>query len=221
MAKRRTNIIEINMGNVILYKWKGKDKMRAKGRTGRQASVAKKQAKILGRASAIAARIRSAIAPILPPPITRDVLNRFNKAVQQWLRLDQKPVTEPFDNIPFISGFNFYGPENVGDYLSHFIVKRITADSLELHITDLDPSVYKGILSTKGLAKLHFIVASVNVKNPRDQQSTGLEIEIPYTAGYFPGRVLSIPMETCPGHLTVVAFATDKRNVSIAGAMYN
>ncbi len=221
MAKRKTNKVVIDVGDLIFYKWKGYDSIRLKGNTGKQAPIAKKQASILGMASALSARIRAAFEPILPAPLKRKLLNRFNNAIQQWLRLGQIVETGPVDNIPFITGFSFYGGEAVVGYLYHFTVNRTAAAGLALHITDLDPSGCPGILSSGEKARLHIIVTSCKVNDPADTRSAELKTDIPYTAGNFPGQVLSLPLQTSPGCITVVAFSTNRRNVSIAGAMYN
>ena len=221
MAKRKTNKVVIDVGDHIFYKWKGYDTIRHKGNTGKQAPIAKKQASILGKASALSARIRAAFEPILSPPLERKVLNRFNNAIQQWLRLEQIAETRPVDNIPFITGFSFYGGEALIGYLSHFSVNRTVAAGLALHITDFDPSGCPGILSSGGKARLHIIVTSCNVNDPMDNRSEELITDIPYTAVNFPGQVLSLPLQTSPGFITLVAFSTNRRNVSIAGAVYN
>jgi len=222
MAKRKKiKIYKIDVTGHIFYKWRGADVSRLKGNTGNQAPVAKKQAAILGKASALSARLRASFEPILPPPINRKILNRFNNAIQQWLRLGQIVETGPIDNIPFISGFNFYGAENVAGYLSHFSVDRTVGGAPTLTITELDPSEYPRILSSKGNAHLQIIVASLNVKNPAAIESSELKTDISFTTDQFPAQVLPLPLQTSPGYMMVVAFSTNGSNVSIAGAMYN
>ena len=221
MAKRKRNIVETDAGNLIYYKWLGMDVIRHKGNTGKQAPVAKRQAGILGKASAISASLRKAFLPILAAPLKKAVLFRFNNAIQQWLRKEQIIERGPVDNLSPISSFSFYGGEAVLGYLSHFSVKRMDANGIIFHITDLDPADCISVLSSAGIAKLHIIVASINVKDPADTSSAELTINIPYTAANFPGQIIQLPLQTIAGHITVVAFSTNGRNVSIAGALYN
>src|SRR6476620_2046741 len=89
MPKQVNTAIVTSIDGLIYYK-RGNDYLvRAKGNTGRQADVAKKKAGILGKASAISARRRSAFRPVIMDTGSRKLMYRFNNLLQQWLRSGQ------------------------------------------------------------------------------------------------------------------------------------
>jgi len=217
MAKQTDTQIEGTFGNKIYYRRRGEYLVRSKGNTGRQASVAKKQAGILGKASAISASLRKAFKPMLPGPVNRSLMYRFNNALQQWLRSGQAETTEQVSNIPFLNSFSFTGDPF---YVSMPVIRLYTGN-IVIQIPAFDSPNPIHPLPFEGQINLHIMAASCNLQEPADTRSNETILNIIYNGIPIPSQELMIPLQTLPGCVTVVALSVNGISAGIVGAMYN
>ena len=217
MAKQTDTQIEGTFGDKIYYRRRGEYLVRSKGNTGRQASVAKKQAGILGKASAISASLRKAFKPMLPGPVNRSLMYRFNNALQQWLRSGQAETTEQVSNIPFLNSFSFTGDPF---YVSMPVI-RLYNGNIVIQIPAFDSPNPIHPLPFNGQINLHIMAASCNLQEPADTRSNETILNIIYNGIPIPSQELMIPLQTLPGCITVVALSVNGISAGIVGAMYN
>ena len=217
MAKQTDTQIEGTFGDKIYYRRRGEYLVRSKGNTGRQASVAKKQAGILGKASAISASLRKAFKPMLPGPVNRSLMYRFNNALQQWLRSGQAETTEQVSNIPFLNSFSFTGDPF---YVSMPVIRLYTGN-IVIQIPAFDSPNPIHPLPFEGQINLHIMAASCNLQEPADTRSNETILNIIYNGIPIPSQELMIPLQTLPGCVTVVALSVNGISAGIVGAMYN
>jgi len=206
---------------IIIYKWKGIQYSRLKGNTGRQAPVAKIQAGILGKASAISAKLRGACKPMLPGPADRTLMYRLNNALQQWLRTEPQTSTEAVNEIPFLKGFCFYGNRYGELFHAAMPVSRRAGGDLTLYIPAFDSPNPISPLPFNGQIRLQVIAASININEPAMTNTYETELDISYTGMAIPAQELLLPLPTGPGNLTVVVVAVNETTAGVVGAMYN
>ena len=206
---------------VIFYKQNGIYYIRAKGRTGKQAPVAKAQASVLGKASSLSARIRTALKAILPGPVDRKLMYRFNNTLQQWLRTGQSQKTELVNGIAQLNGFSFYGYTTGGAFPVFMPVNRAADGDLSVQIPAFDSPNPISPLPFKGQILLKFIAVSCNLNDTADTKIYETELDIPYTGIPIPGRELTLPLQTGPGRLTVIALSINRGTAGILGVLYN
>jgi hypothetical protein len=209
---------EGSFGPVILYKWKGIKCSRLKGNTGRQAPIAKKQASILGRASAVSARLRATFGEIIPSPTSRRQMYRFNNMLQQWLRTNPLETIEPVNQVPTITGFSFYENE---PFYAAMPVQRTEDGKLSLLIPEFNTPNPIHPLPFNGLISLRIFVVSCNITDTSDTRIFATELEIPYSGIPVAGQELLLPIQTLPGCLTVAALSVNNMTAGIVGAFYN
>ena len=217
MAKQTDTQIEGPFGNKIYYRRKGEYLVREKGNTGKQAAIARKQAGILGRASAISANLRKAFKPMLPGPVNRSLMYRFNNALQQWLRSGQAETTVPVNYIPFIQGFSF----TADPFYVSMPVNRLANENLVIQIPAFDSPNPIHPLPFSGQVNLHIMAASCNVQAPAASVSHETNLTINYHGVPIPPQELMIPLQALPGNLTVVALSVNGMSAGIVGALYN
>ena len=217
MAKQTDTQIEGTFGDKIYYRRRGEYLVRSKGNTGRQASVAKKQAGILGKASAISASLRKAFKPMLPGPVNRSLMYRFNNALQQWLRSGQAETAEQVNNISFLNSFSFTGDPF---YVSMPVI-RLYNGNIVIQIPAFDSPNPIHPLPFEGQINLHIMAASCNLQEPADTRSNETILNIIYNGIPIPSQELMIPLQTLPGCVTVVALSVNGISAGIVGAMYN
>ena len=217
MAKQTDTQIEGTFGNKIYYRRKGEYLVREKGNTGKQAAIARKQASILGRASAISASLRKAFKPMLPGPVNRSLMYRFNNALQQWFRSGQAETTVPVNYIPFIQGFSF----TADPFYVSMPVNRLANGNLVIQIPAFDSPNPIHPLPFSGQVNLHIMAVTCNVQVPAASVSHETILNISYHGIPIPPQQLTIPVQALPGNLTVVALSVNGMSAGIVGALYN
>ncbi len=221
MAKQTNTEITGTDGPVIYYKWRGQYLTRSKGNTGRQADVAKQQARILGKASAVSAKMRAIFKPIIADATSRKQMYRFNNVLQQWLRSGDAAKTEQLDSIQLLQGFSFNNNSNTNDFYIAMPVSRTGNNELLLHIPSFDSPNPVHPLPFSGQVRLHVIATSIDVSNPADTISYESVIEMNYTGIPIAAQEVLLPVQTKPGCLTVVALEVNRIAAGVVGAMYN
>jgi hypothetical protein len=220
MAKQTGTAITGTFGSDIYYQWKDIYCVRSKGNTGRQAPVAKKQASLLGKASAVSAKLRAALKPLIADPASRATMYRFNNAMQRWLRIEQVNIPGPINELPFISGFSFN--ENNGNDLQVAMPVSRTADGqIALQIPAFDSPNPVSPLPFNGQIRLHIIAASCRLDDPSDTRSYETVLDISYTGIPIPAQELVLPLQALPGYITVTGLSVNGLTSGIVGAMYN
>lgn len=217
MAYQINTKIEGTIGSTIFYKWRGDYLFRSKGNTGRQAIQAKQQAGIMGRASALSARLRKSFKPLLPGPTNRALMYRLNNILQQWLRSGQPSITEQINEIPSLKGFSFSGD----DFYVVMPISRTRDGHLLLHIPAFDSPNPIHPLPFSGQISLHIMAASCNLDDAADNRSYETILDIFYNGTPIPAQDLLIPLQTMPGCITLVALSVNKMSTGVVGAMYN
>ena len=206
---------------VIVYIQSDKQYIRARGRTGKQAPVALKQAAIFGMASTISARLRAAFKPLIPGPGNRKLINRLNYALQQWLRSGQPAQKEPLHELPFIRGFTFSEAPVRNPFQDLVSVNRTTENTISLVIPALKASRSGGKRSLNEQVKLEAIAASCNLNNPADTKIHEATKEVPYKELSVSAQEILLQLKTEPAHLTAIALKVNQVNLGIVGALYN
>jgi len=221
MAYQTDTQIEGTFGSKIYYKWRGDYLVRSKGNTGKQAAVAKEQAGILGKSSALSARLRKGFKPLLPGPANRALMYRLNNALQQWFRTGQSATTEQLNDITLLKSFSFSGDKTGGDFYVTMPVSRTTDNNMILHIPAFDSPNPIHPLPFSGVISLHIMAISCNLNDADDTRVFETTLDIAYDGTPLAARELWIPLQTMPGCLTVIALSVNKMTTGMVGAMYN
>lgn len=221
MAKQTDTQITGTFGDFIYYERNGKFYKRAKGNTGRQAEVAKKQSALLGKASAISAKIRAAVKPIIADPGNRKLMYRLNRCLQQWLRTEQHLRHDQVNFITELNGFSFHAESESNDFGVAMPVIRKNEDYIAVQIPSFDSPNPIHPLPFDGQIRLEIIATSTNLENPADTIQTSELLEFPYYGDPIPARELAINIKTRKGHLTIVSLSINKITSGIIGALYN
>jgi hypothetical protein len=222
MPKQINTALVGTYNDTIFYKWKGVHVMRAKGRTGNQAPVAKQQAAIMGKASAISARLRAAFKPLVADAGSRKVMYRLNNILQQWLRTKPMDSTAPVENIELINGFSFSDNEANGSaFYAAIPVRKFDNGQLFMQIPSFDSPNPISPLPFSGQINIKAIAVSCNIENPADSTSYTAELNIAYDGTPVPAQALPLTLETKPGYVTVVAVSINDMVAGIVRAMYN
>jgi hypothetical protein len=221
MAKQVDTEIEGTFGPVIFYKSKKKYLLRAKGNTGKQGEAAREQSRILGQASSLSARIRKAFKPILPGPVNRPMMYRFNNALQQWLRTGQAALATAVNDIPFLRGFSFSSSRGNELFHAAIPVSRDASGNLLLQLPAFDSPNPIHPLPFHGKINLHFIAVSCNLDDATDNGTFETQLDIAYTGIPIPAKEIIIPLQTQPGCITVVALSVNGMSKGVVGAMFN
>lgn len=212
-ASKETDLIE--------YEWRGIKCVRAKGNTGRQAPIAVKQAGIMGKASAISAKLRASFKPLLEEPANRKLMYRLNNSLQQWLRSEPLQDNTAIDNIPALKGFAFE-EDGYGNMLhSALPVSRRHDGTISLHIPAFDSPNPISPLPFNGQLKFQVIATSCNVAQPSETNMQEVELNIDYNGTPIPSQEMIIPIHAATGNLTVVAVSVNNMAAGIVGAMWN
>ncbi len=221
MAKQTDTQITGTFGDYIYYERNGKFYKRAKGNTGRQAEIAKKQSATLGKASAISAKIRAAVKPILPDPANRKLMYRLNRSLQQWLRSEQHHTSEPVNFINDLNGFSFSGDSEINDFGVAMPVIRKQDEYIAVQVPAFDSPNPIHPLPFDGHIRLDIIVNSTSIEDPSVTTQITETLDFPYHGDPVPARELSLDIKTRKGHLTVVCLSVNKITSGIIGALYN
>ena len=209
------------VGNLVYYKMNDEYFTRIKGRCGKQAPVAKKQAAVLGQASALGARIRKAFSLVVRTPVNRKLMYSFNKVLQQWLHTGQAAGDEVLNDIPYIRGFSFYG-KGAEDFFRVALPVNRTADGhIALQIPPFDSPNPIHPLPFNGKVLLQVCAASCKLNDRTDTSTWQTELDIRYNGTPIPAQQLSIPLQTGAGRLVVVVVAVNRRVAGVVGVMYN
>ncbi|HPH84002.1 MAG TPA: hypothetical protein PLC48_01035 [Ferruginibacter sp.] len=222
MAKQINTRITGTIGDIIFYESKGEYLWRTKGKTGVQAPAAKKQASLMGKASAISGKLRAALKPILPEPGNRKIMYSLNNALQQWLRNGEQVTTEPLDNIPGLSGFSFYNQVDADmGFRVTMPVSRTADGQISLRLPQFDSPNPIHPLPFSGVIQLHIMAVSCHVEDPSLTTSCEEILTIPYYGNPIAAQEILLPLKTMPGNLTVVAISVNAMSAGIVGALYN
>jgi len=221
MAKQKDLQLEGTYDGVIFYKWRGKYCMRAKGLTGKQSPVARQQASVLGQASALSARIRRALKPLLPGPANRPMMYRLNHSLQQWLRTGQSIQTGPADDIAALKGFSFSPGKKAGAFYAAMPVSRSADGNLVLHIPAFDSPNPIHPLPFDGNIRLHIMAVSCKLDDAHDNRVYETNLDIQYTGSPLPAQDLLLPIQTMPGCINIVALGVNGMSKGVVGAVWN
>lgn len=221
MAKQTDTQITGTFGDFIYYERNGKYYKRAKGNTGRQADIAKKQSALLGKASAISAKIRAAVKPMIEQPGNRQLMYRLNRSLQQWLRTEQHHTSDKIDCINYLNGFSFAASDDANDFGVAMPVIRTQDGNIALQIPTFDSPNPIHPLPFNGKIKLGVIAISIKVDDPSDINHHEEILDINYYGEPIPGKDLQLPVQTRPGYLTIVALSVNDLTSGIVGSLYN
>ena len=221
MARQINTKIVGTFESVIYYKSGEEYLMRSKGNTGVQAAVAKQQAGILGKASGISAKLRTAFKNILPANTDRKLMYRLNNVLQQWLRTNPANETIQVNSIPVLQGFSFNSNNRENDFYVAMPVTRNANGQISLQLPAFDSPNPIYPLPFNGTINLEVIAASCNIADPADIRSYETKLDINYTGDPIPAQQLLLELETKPGFLTVIALSINKTATGIVWAMYN
>ncbi len=221
MAKQTDTQITGTFGEFIYYERNGKFYKRSKGNTGRQADIAKKQSALLGKASAISAKIRAAVKPILAEPANRKLMYRLNRSLQQWLRTEQYHTQDYINYISELNGFSFASGSETNDFGVAMPVIRKNEDHIAIQIPAFDSPNPIHPLPFDGQIRLEVIATSTNIEDPSDTIQTTETLDFPYYGEPIPARELALNIKTRKGNLTVVSLSVNKITSGIVGALYN
>lgn len=217
MAKQEAGYeIEKTIEDRIFYKWKGVYCVRNKGNTGKQAAVAKIQAGYLGQASALSARIRKALGPVLPVTGNRKIMYRLNNALQQWLRSEPN---EPTSYIPSLTRFSFHGTDENKTFDVAMHVSR-TAGGLLLHIPPFDSPNPIYPLPFNGKIDLHLMAVSCNIHDKDDTLVNETQLNIAYDGTPLSGRELFLSIRHGENRLTLLVMSVNKTEVGVLGSWW-
>lgn len=222
MAKQTDTQIVGTYDNVIFYKSKGVHLFRAKGKTGNQAPVAKQQAAIMGKASAVSAKIRAALKPMIPTESSRRLMYRLNNVLQQWFRTNPTEEKAFINSVALLSGFAFEEQNPVGDmFYGALPVERYEDGSMSIRIPAFDSPNPISPLPFSGEINIKVIAVSCNIQNPVDTTHFETGFAIQYDGTPVAAQELPLRLHTRPGYLTVVAVSINNMVTGIVRAMYN
>jgi len=206
---------------MIYYKSGNEYLVRAKGKTGTQADVAKKQAGILGRASALSARIRAVIKPIVFVTKSRPFMYRFNNIIQQWLRRGGGQEEHQINGIPEFMGFSLKSDDDTKFGVA-MEVTRTDNNQLILHIPAFDSPNPIHPLPFHGRISFDIVVLSVTLDEPVLTERYQTRVDIAYDGEYEPARQLLLPINTGKGKLTLVGLAINEgADSGLIAALFN
>ena len=206
---------------MIYYKSGDEYLVRAKGKTGTQAEVAKQQAGILGKASGLSARIRAALKPIVFVSNPRAFMYRFNNAIQKWLRTGAHKQQEWIRQIPELQGFSL----KVDDTTKFGVAMDITrtdSGQLILHIPSFDSPNPIYPLPFSGRISFDIVAVSVSLDESPLTERFQTRVDIDYNGQYEPARQILLPVYSGPGRLVIVGLSiNDGADAGVVAAMYN
>ena len=221
MAKQVGTAITGTIGDVIFYKWKGIHVMRSKGKTGTQAPQAKEQAAIMGKASAISAKLRGALKPLFPETVNRKLMYRLNNLLQQWLRTKPAEVNG-YEEVNLLKGFSFFdNSEGAVPFYAVIPVRRSAEGNLFLQLPAFDSPNPIHPLPFSGQINIKAIAVSCNLFDPKDTVSEETALNIEYDGTAVAAQELPLQLQTRPGYLTVVAISINNLTAGIVAGMYN
>jgi hypothetical protein len=222
MAKQKDMQIVGTYDDIIFYKSKGVHLFRKKGNTGNQAPVAKQQASIMGKASAISAKLRGPLKPLIPEAAARRLMYRLNNSLQQWLRTKPEEVHGRVENISMLNGFPFE-EHNAIIEMFHAALPVISSpdSSLFISIPSFDSPNPISPLPFSGRIDIKAIAVSCNIQNPSDTVSHETGFVIDYDGTPVPAQELHLDIKPRAGYLTVVAVSVNNMVAGIVRAMYN
>jgi len=221
MPIQKNTAITGTIGDAIFYRSGSKYFIRKKGNTGRQAPVAKKQASLLGKASAVSARLRSGFKPLLADPGNRKLMYRLNNVLQQWLRSEPLENEDRVDDINLLKGFSLK-ESGYGDvFYAAMPVHREISGNLSIHIPAFDSPNPIAPLPFRGNINLHILTLCCNINTATALRSFETMLEISYTGVPVPSRELPLSIKPAAGELTVVAVSVNNMTAGIVGAMWN
>ncbi len=193
-------------GNLVFYELNGGFYMRAKPSVVRQTAATRACAGTFGAAVRMAKNIRAAIAPVLPNPRDRQIMNRLNTSMYKWL------LTAPLDNsanyqpVPALTGFSF----NEETALSERLKLQLDVNWLEpggpmLEIPAMNPT--RDII-----APAHTVSVTLQIETASCRLSDGAitgtcskTIIIPYKTMMLPAQNIMLPIAPSPIALVVIA----------------
>lgn len=221
MAKQIGTAITGTIGDVIFYKWKGIHVMRSKGKTGNQAPQAKEQAAIMGKASAISAKLRGALKPLFPETVNRKLMYRLNNLLQQWLRTKPAEVNT-YSEVNLLKGFSFFdNNEGVVPFYAVIPVRRSSEGNLYLQLPAFDSPNPIHPLPFNGQINIKAIAVSCNLFDPKETISEETALNIEYNGTAVAAQELPLQLQTRAGYLTVVAISINNLTAGIVAGMYN
>ncbi len=221
MAKQIGTAITGTIGDVIFYKWKGIHVMRSKGKTGNQAPQAKEQAAIMGKASAISAKLRGALKPLFPETVNRKLMYRLNNLLQQWLRTKPAEVNT-YAEVNLLKGFSFFdNSEGAVPFYAVIPVRRSSEGNLYLQLPAFDSPNPIHPLPFNGQINIKAIAVSCNLFDPKETISEETALNIEYNGTAVAAQELPLQLQTRAGYLTVVAISINNLTAGIVAGMYN
>lgn len=221
MPKQSGTALIGTIDGMIYYKSGNEYLVRAKGKTGKQADVAKQQAGILGKASGLSARIRAALKPIVFVSNPRTFMYRFNNVIQKWLRSEAFKQEGWQKNLPGIQGFSL----KADDYINFGVVMEVHRNEngqLILQIPTFDSPNPIHPLPFNGNISFDFVAVAVSMDETTITERFHTRVDINYNGQYEPGRQILLPIQSGPGKMVVVGLSiNDGADAGIIAAMYN
>lgn len=204
MPKQLNTQITGTVGDVIFYKWRDRYCMRSKGKTGTQAPIAKKNGSHFGKASALSARMRKLMAPLLAEPKSRRLMYRLNRIVYDLLRQDFFETNEPVNSIPELAGMSLFEQDPISLSLTGYLgVTRNTDHSLSLKIPACNPA-YMSMNSEHPFLHIGLMTLSISLGDLSQVEINEQSFSLPYGDNLFPERELTLKGRCQPGCITVV-----------------
>lgn len=206
---------------MIYYKSGDEYLVRAKGKTGTQADVAKQQAGILGKASGLSARVRAALKPIVFVSNSRAFMYRFNNAIQKWLRSEGHKQPGWNKHIPELQGFSLKADDTTKFGVAMDIT-RTDNGQIILHIPTFDSPNPIHPLPFNGRISFDIVAVSVSLEDSPVTERFQIRVDIDYNGQYEPGRQILLPVYSGTGRLVVVGLSINEgADAGIIAAMYN
>lgn len=204
MPKQLNTQITGTVGDVIFYKWRDRYCMRSKGKTGTQAPIAVKNGGHFGKASALSARLRKLMAPVLAEPKSRRLMYRINRIMYELLRQDFFETKEPINSIPELNGMSLFEQDPISLSLTGYLsVVRNNDHSLMLKIPACNPA-YMSMNSEHPFLHIGLMTISISLEDLSVVEINDLVFSLPYGDKLFPERDMMLKGHCKPGFITVV-----------------
>jgi hypothetical protein len=205
MANKKQMEYSGKIGNIIMYRWKNKNCIRAIPLKVKQSEATKLAAADFGKACSISRILRKSLSSLLPGYKELSLRNGFNTAVLKWLRT-YDPVI-PTSYVPFIRQLSLSKPGYLNSVKKYASANWQQPGKLivDLHALNL-PTDLPAPKNTKSVL-IQIAIAGCRIDKPERATHELREIEFSYEPSSMPARSIEFDIIREAGSLYIAVLS--------------
>lgn len=204
MARQKTTILTGKVANLIYYEFRGKPCCRSMPDKVKQTKATKQAAKDFGKAVRLSKLFRKRLTAVLPDPVDKPMMYRFNSVLRKWIHAGQPASNKEKNKLSFLSDFQFNQKCRLKESINKpFKVMWTEPGKIYVDIPELKRD---NISAPKGTQTIQCNIAAISCKvnEPATGRLFKTSVDIDYRQLPATPIHIEMPFVVKPGELTLV-----------------